>query len=198
MATPRPAHAADYAWFREESFGLAGTYCFTHVQGLTAEELRRRFGAVPAGEVTGLHAITETGPEDRTYVAVTELDGWALAVEPDGFLGVTPEAITRLAEGTRLVAHFRDVDAHEGFRWWEHGVERLSFEPHLPHRRGGTDADAPGTPELLTACGFDLGGESTGGHTAATFALAERLTDVRLTPEQLATLTFRLGHVPKR
>ncbi|MFJ9691109.1 DUF6461 domain-containing protein [Kitasatospora sp. NPDC101183] len=214
-AAPRPAHATDFTWFRRDHPDLAEAYCLTLVQGLTAEELQRRFGAVPAGEVVGLREVTDTGPDGReeddhpvgelpegidpenwSYVAVTELDGWALAVEPNGYLGVTPEAIARLAEGTRLVSHFRNINAVDHFHWWEHGTRRLHFEPLFPTQRDGEDAEGRGTSELLTACGFHLDDDSFDLHTEAAFALAERLTDVRLAPERLAGLTFRLGYVP--
>ncbi|MFG2841915.1 DUF6461 domain-containing protein [Kitasatospora sp. NPDC048296] len=208
------AHATDYTWFEKRYPVLGEAYCLTQVQGVGAEELLRRFDALTGREVTGLDAVLAAWEtfddgedeeaeelfdldEDRILVAVAELDGWALAVEPYGYLGSLYEVVPRLGEGTRLVSHFRNVNAADHFHWWEHGTCRLDFEPLFVDQRDGTDAEAPGTPELLTACGFQLDGERYELHTEAAFALAERLTDVRLSPERLEAATFRLGYAPR-
>ncbi|MEV7923855.1 DUF6461 domain-containing protein [Kitasatospora sp. NPDC088264] len=209
------AHATDYTWF-EQRYPIPGAaHCLTLVEGITADELLRRFGALPGREVTGLDAVVAAWetfddgedeeaeariePEDdRLLVAVTELDGWAVVVEVFGYLGSLPDVIRRLADGTRLVSHFRNAVAVDHFNWWEQGSCRLQFEPLFPTQRHGSDADAPGVPALLTACGFQLDGEGHDLHTEAAFALAERLTDVRLTPERLEAATFRIGYAPMR
>ncbi|MER6302392.1 DUF6461 domain-containing protein [Kitasatospora sp. NPDC001539] len=208
------AHAADYTWFDKRYPALGEAYCLTQVEGIDASELLRRFDALTGREVTGLDAVLaaweafEDGEdeeaeelfdadEERVLVAVTELDGWALAVEPYGYLGSLNEVVPRLAEGTRLVSHFRNVNAVDHFHWWEQGTCRLDFEPLFAGERHGTDAEAPGTAELLTACGFELDGENGDLHTEAAFALAERLTDVRLGPDRLEAATFRLGYAPR-
>lgn len=59
--------------------------------------------------------------DDRLLVAVTELDGWAVVVEVFGYLGSLPDVIRRLADGTRLVSHFRNAVAVDHFNWWEQG-----------------------------------------------------------------------------
>ncbi|MBD0691419.1 DUF6461 domain-containing protein [Streptomyces sp. CBMA123] len=208
------AHATDYTWFEQRYPVLGEAYCLAQAQGIAADELLRRFDALTGREVTGLDAVVAAWEtfddgedeeaeklfdldEDRLLVAVTELDGWALAVEPYGYLGSLPEVIARLTDGTRLVSHFRNVNAVDHFNWWERGECRLRFEPLFADQRDGTDADAPGTSELLTACGFRLDGERGELHTEAAFALAERLTDVRLGPERLEAATFRLGYAPR-
>ncbi|GHF34592.1 hypothetical protein GCM10018790_10390 [Kitasatospora xanthocidica] len=210
------AHATDYTWFEQRYPVLGEAYCLTQVQGIAADELLRRFDALPGREVAGLDAVVEAwetfddgedeeagallddDDDDRLLVAVTALDGWALAVEPYGYLGSLHELVPRLAGGTRLVSHFRNVNAVDSFHWWEHGGgSRLHFEPLFADQRHGSDAEAPGIPELLTACGFDLGGERHRLHTEAAFALAERLTDVRLDEERLEAATFRIGYAPR-
>ncbi|MBD0675616.1 DUF6461 domain-containing protein [Streptomyces sp. CBMA156] len=208
------AHATGFTWFEARYPDLAEAYCLTQVQGLTPDELLRRFDALPGSDAVGLEAVTvrseayedgedaEAGAlfdpaEDRLLVAVTELDGWALAIEPYGYLGVLDTVIPRLGEGTRLVSHFRDVNAADHFHWWEHGTRRLHFEPLFPDQRDGTDAEAPGIPELLTACGFELETEEHDLCGEAAFALAERLTDARLSPERLEAATYRIGYAPR-
>ncbi len=209
------AHASDYTWFEQRYPVPAAAYCLALVEGITADELLRRLKALPGREVTGLDAVVAAWetfddgedeeaeahfePEDdRLLVAVTELDGWALAVEVFGYLGSLPDTIRRLADGTRLVSHFRNACAVDHFNWWEQGDCRLQFEPLFPGRRDGSDADSPGIPELLTACGFQLDGEGHDLHTEAAFALAERLTHVRLTPQRLEAATFRICYAPTR
>ncbi|MER7765380.1 DUF6461 domain-containing protein [Kitasatospora sp. NPDC096140] len=208
------AHATDYTWFEQRYPVLGEAHCLTHVQGIPADELLRRFDALPGREVSGLDAVIEAWEtfddgededaaallgedDDRLLVAVTELDGWALAVEPYGYLGSLHDLVPGLSDGTRLVSHYRNVNAADSFHWWEHGSCRLHFEPLFADQRHGSDAAASGIPELLTACGFDLGGERYELHTEAAFALAERLTDVRLDPERLEAATFRLGYAPR-
>ncbi|MFB7613257.1 DUF6461 domain-containing protein [Kitasatospora sp. NPDC056181] len=221
-----PAHATDFTWFDERYPELAEAYCLTHVQGISADELLRRFDAAPGRSVTGLAAVVQAwetfddgedehapdGDEDLMLVAVTEFDGWAVAVEVNGYLGSLWDALPRLAEGTRLVSHFRNCNAVDSFHWQEGAANRLHFEPLFPTQRDGEDAEAPGIAELLAHCGFDLtddehadaapdpAPDAVGAgprlHTEAAFALAERLTDVRLTPERLDAAGFRLGYAP--
>ncbi|MEU8510042.1 DUF6461 domain-containing protein [Kitasatospora sp. NPDC048722] len=210
------AHATDFTWFAERHPVLGEAYCLTHVQGIGADELLRRFNAAPGGEVTGLDAVVtawetfDDGEDetagalfdddeyaDRLLVAVTELDGWALAVEPYGYLGSLWDLLPRLADGTRAVSHFRNVNAVDHFNWWEGPTCRLHFEPLFPDQRDGTDADAPGIPDLLTACGFRLDDKNTEFNTESAFALAERLTDVRIGADRLEAATFRIGYAPR-
>ncbi|MFJ8621501.1 DUF6461 domain-containing protein [Kitasatospora sp. NPDC093550] len=207
-------HATDYTWFEQRYPVLGEAHCLTRVQGISADELLRRFDALPGRSVTGLDAVVEAWEafddgedeearallgedEDRLLVAVTELDGWALAVEPYGYLGSLPEIIPGLADGTRLVSNYRGAMAEDAFTWWERNGCRLGFEPLFADQRHGTDADAPGITELMAACGFHLDGERHELHTEAAFALAERLTEVRLGPERLEAATFRLGYAPR-
>ncbi|MFF2116655.1 DUF6461 domain-containing protein [Kitasatospora sp. NPDC058184] len=208
------AHATDYTWFTRRYPVLGEACCLTQVQGLEAGELLRRFNALPGTGAVGLEEVVARWSsytngadaearelfdpaEDRLLVAVTELDGWALAVEPFGYLGILEKEILRLAEGTRLVSHYRNALGADHFHWWEHGIQRLHFEPLFPDQRDGTDAEAPGIPELLTACGFELETEAYDRCGEAAFALAERLTDVRLDPERLEAATFRIGYAPR-
>ncbi|MGW4891895.1 DUF6461 domain-containing protein [Kitasatospora sp. NPDC004240] len=212
--TVHVAHADDFTWFTAGYDFLSEAHCVTMVEGITPEDLLRRFAAVPGRRVTGLaavvaaHDLFEDGEDadvpvevgdDPLLVAVTELDGWAVAVEVNGYLGTIWELLPRLAEGTRMVSHYRNCNAVDSFHWWEHGRNRLHFEPLFPAQRDGEDAEAPGIPELLEHCGFDLREEGTTKnlHTEAAFALAERLTDVRLTEERLGAADFRLGYAPR-
>jgi hypothetical protein len=77
-----------------------------------------------------------------------------LAVEPNGYLGVTEAAVVPLSFGTRLVSHFRNVNAVDHFYWIENGDIRLDFEPLFPADRFGSDPD--GLVDVMRQVGFDL------------------------------------------
>ncbi|MBB4944526.1 hypothetical protein F4556_000061 [Kitasatospora gansuensis] len=210
-------HASDYIWFREEFPGLVESYCLTLVEGVSAEGLLRRLGAVQGRPVTGVDdallafdefddradgadpALAELD-EDLVAVGVTELDGWAVVVEQYGNLGITREVMAALSEGTRLVAHYRNINAVDHFYWQEGGRTRLHFEPLFAAHRDGPDAADPEVATLLAACGFDLRESDDRDyrlHIPAAFALGERLTGVRLTAEVLRTATFVIGYAPQ-
>ncbi|MFG3052038.1 DUF6461 domain-containing protein [Kitasatospora sp. NPDC048239] len=213
------AHATDYTWIDSTEYApIIEAYCLTMVEGISAGELLRRFGAVPGRPVTGGlevlrawesyedgdldedEALRGREDEDLMVVAVTELDGWAVAVEVNGYLGITWELLPGLADGTRLVAHQRNVNAADHFHWWEGERNRLNFEPLFPTQRDGTDAQAPELAALLAQAGFDLRGEDERDialTTEAAFALGEALTGLRLTPERLREAEFTLGYAPR-
>jgi len=196
--------AEDYLWFEERFPGLAEAYCLTLVKGLTPGDLLSRLGTSEQVRLTGVEELLEpaygtwdTYDGDRLFVAATAADGWALAVEPNGYLGITEEAAVPLSRGTTLVSHFRNVNAVDHFCWIEDGDIRLYFEPLFPSRRQGSDPD--GLVEVMRQVGFDLSeGEDRGYelHSEAAFALAEHLTGVRLTPELLDSATYVCGTAP--
>lgn len=199
------AHATDYRWFSEAFPGLREAYCLTLVEGVSPEELLRRAGAGPAGHHTGASELVEAAYDvwdeydgDRLFIAATPLGGWALAVEPNGYLGITAPVLAALSAGTRLVSHFRNVNAVDHFHWQRDGHNLLHFEPLFPARRDGSEAGA--AAGIMREAGFDL----TEGdqhdhtlHTEAAFALAERLTGVRLTAELLESAAFVAGTAPR-
>ncbi|MEW2358450.1 DUF6461 domain-containing protein [Spirillospora sp. NPDC029432] len=196
--------AADYAWFDERFPDLAEAYCFTLVRGLTPAQVLARLGARTGGpQVKGVEALSrlsyDTYPEragNELVVGVTPVGGWALAVEPNGYIGVSEEAAVPLSAGSRLVSHSTNVNAVGNFFWVEDGDVRLTFEPLFPSSRWG------GTPDALLGemreAGFDLqdGDDANLDCGAAAFALAERLTGVRITPEILTDSTFLCGLAP--
>jgi Family of unknown function (DUF6461) len=54
---------------------------------------------------------------------------WALGIEPNGFLGVTDEAVVPLSARATLVSHYRNFNAGGSFLWIEDGDVRLRFNP---------------------------------------------------------------------
>ncbi|MFI9047417.1 DUF6461 domain-containing protein [Streptomyces sp. NPDC053427] len=195
------ATAADYAWLDEALPGLTEAYCLTLMRGLTPEEVLRRIGAREELRITGVEQLAEPAYEaweeydgDRMFVGVASVGDWALMVEYNGYLGVTDEVAVPLSRGTRLVSHFRNVNAVDHFWWIEDGDIRVTFEPLFPYQRYGSAPDS--LVEEMRSAGFDLSDgddQSHELHTEAAFALAECLTGIQLTTEVLTSATFLCG-----
>lgn len=203
--------ATDYTWFDEQfAHDLAEAYCFTVVLGLTPEECLHRLGAQITERRRGVAGLYEKAVDmvgesgnPRQLVAVTSCQGTdgpaALAVEPNGYLGVSEDVISAVSRGTRAVAHFRNIEWLDNFVWAENGEIRLKFEPYRPYERWGTTPDA--LVDQMEEVGFDLSkgdrnDDDLGPYSAAAFALAERLTGVRVTPALLNDATFVCGIAP--
>jgi hypothetical protein len=119
------------------------------------------------------------------------------------YMGVTPEIAKPLSVGTRLVSHFRNVNAVKDFCWIEDGDIRLSFEPAIPAYRYGSDPD--GLVQVMRDVGFDLEdgqqseaavAEGVAARSGTVFALAEYLTGVKLTAQLLEELTYLCAVAP--
>ncbi|MFJ1545872.1 DUF6461 domain-containing protein [Streptomyces sp. NPDC088246] len=198
------ATAHDYLWFDEHFPALAEAYCVTLVRGLTPDTLLTQMGATDLRRVTGVDDLQEPAYEawdthdgDRLFAGVTRVGEWALMIEPNGYLGITDELIGPLSRGTTAVSHFRNVNAVDHFNWYENGELRLHFEPLFAYARDGSDPD--GSVDTMRAAGFDLSEDDERDfnlHSEAAFALAERLTGLRLTRELLNVSEFLGGAVP--
>ncbi|WP_262402355.1 DUF6461 domain-containing protein [Actinomadura sp. CNU-125] len=204
--------ATDYRWISEYRELLEG-YCAVLVRGITVQQFLRDMQAEPLGELSGYAALEERSTEvfaeyrrnrsggRRYLIGAASVPGdqgeWVLGLEVHGALGVRDHLVAPLARGTRLVSHFRNVNADDRFCWYEDGELRTSFEPMLPIHRAGSAPD--GLVESMAEVGFELRGwddREPSLHTEAAFALAERLTGVRVTAELLDKATFAAGIVP--
>ncbi|MEU8969921.1 DUF6461 domain-containing protein [Streptomyces monashensis] len=194
--------AADYGWLKERYQGLLEAYCLTLVEDMTPERLLRELGAEPDGQVTGVAGLAEPSydawdeyEDEKLLVGVAAVGDWTLMVEYNGFVGGR-DVMLPVHPGRTVVSHFRNVNAVDHFSWWQDGDLRLHFEPLFPTQRDGSHPD-----ELLKEmeqAGFDLNeGDDRDfrRHTEAAFALAERVTGVRLTPELFEELEFTCGLV---
>jgi hypothetical protein len=193
--------AADYAWLEERYENLMQAYCVTLVRGLGPGELLRELKAEPGPRITGVDGLCEpsfeaVGPY-RLFVGATRVDDWSLMVEFNGYLGVTNEAMLPLSRGRTVVSHFLNVNAVDHFCWYEDGELRLHFEPLFAYHRDGTHPDE--LLEDMRESGFDPVEHDEDderdyeGLTGASFALAHRITGIRLTPELLANAEFHCG-----
>lgn len=200
----RPPTSADYGWIKEWQRGLfLDAYCLTFVRGLAAAELLDRLAAADRSSLQGVTPLALASLDAwnahggrSLMVGVTQAPGWAVMLECNGYVGVTVELMAPVSAGTSVVGHYRNVNALDQFLWLEDGELRLRFEPLFPDVRNGTAADD--VVDDLEAAGFDLrpaAERDFSSHTAAAFALGERITGVRVSGEMLDAATFVTGLV---
>ncbi|MEU8900223.1 DUF6461 domain-containing protein [Nocardia sp. NPDC048505] len=197
--------ATDYAWADEQYAHLMEAYCLTLVRGLEPAALLGALGAEPRPSVVGVDALHEPSFDawddhggDKLFLGVTRVGEWALMVESNGYLGTISTVIQPLSRGRTVVSHFRNVNAVDHFYWYEDGALRLHFEPLFAHSREGSHAEEFAAE--MRESGFDLSADEDRDfewHTEAAFALAHRVTGVRLTPELFATAEFTCGLAPR-
>jgi hypothetical protein len=200
------ATAADYEWIEQSA--LSGAYCLTLARELSPEAFLARIGAEADRRYTGLRELVQPsmalweGEEagESLLMAVTVATGeggsWALGVEINGFLGVSEELIVPLSMDTTVVSHYESQAGPNRFYWLQDGDILLHFLPLDPAEREGSAPDA--AIDAMREVGFDLAedSDSIGISTAAAFALAERLTGVRVTAEMLEQATYTCGIAP--
>lgn len=196
--------ADDYRWITEQHEDWMDAYCVTYVQGIAPGELLRALGADAAERITGVGRLRELTmaydlDDQRFFVGVTSLGDWSVMVEHNGFLGATDEAVLPLSRGRTVVSHHRNANGLHRFCRFVDGTLRLDFDALFADCREGSHPD-----ELLAdmrECGFDLTGEGGGddargrGYATvdASFALAERITGIRVTPELLTSAPYVCG-----
>lgn len=201
------ATASDYLWFRDYRRGwLLDGYCLTYVAGLSPGEFLDRIGADDREQCAGLDAFADRDGEfndsqevygDFMFIGATGVPGrggdWVLALEINGMVGTTDEFMTALSTGSTAVSHYLNGNALDIFSWYENGELRTRFEPLAPSRRSGRTPDA--LVDDMRQAGFDLTGTTYRHHTEAAFALAERLTGVRVTEAMLDNADYQTGIV---
>ncbi|MFH8442545.1 DUF6461 domain-containing protein [Streptomyces sp. NPDC018026] len=199
--TDKPT-ADDYRWITEQHEDWVDAYCVTYVGTIAPGELLRALGADPAERITGVSRLAELTlahdeDDQRFFVGATAVGDWSVMVEHNGFLGATDEAVGPLSRGRTVVSHYRNANALHRFCWYVDGTLRLDFDALFADSREGSAPD--GLLADMAECGFDLTGEDdTPAHWAHTtvhpsFALAERLTGIRLTPQTLTAAPYLCG-----
>jgi hypothetical protein len=202
-----------YAWFTEDYEFLADAYCVTLIKGLSADEFTSRIDGASAMHLHGLSqflqpwsdlpwpadvfdepgAFQDRWMDGKCLVALTEVDGWLCAIEINSGVGVGEETAEALSRDTELVSHFTNIEGDDEFVWMVDGVKRLAFYPSAPSvpepsEAGPHGVGLEGIADLMEQCGFDLSGSDDMNNTfsiEASFALAEKLTGVRLTAGRL-------------
>lgn len=198
------ATADDYSWWKTWRPDWAEAHCLTLVGDITAAEVVNRLGADVLDSVQGIDALyemavaDEAGGFDPGLIGVTEIGGaWTLIAEINGFVGVTERLIGPMSPGRTIVSHFSNINAVRRFHWWRDGELVVDFDLLFPAERFGADPEAvrddlaaigvPVDADPVEIAGIDLG--------AAGFALAERLTDVRCTPDLFERSNFAVARV---
>ncbi|KUL23700.1 DUF6461 domain-containing protein [Actinoplanes awajinensis] len=157
-------------------------FCVTFVRGLDDAALIAAFGGDPAGarSPADLAQVLDGfryGEEPATLVVAT-IGDWRVAIEINGCQGSRPEVLRRAAaagDGVALSV-FRDVSGRSEFSYLSGDRTQTVIDHIRPERRSGED------PKLLDPmlAGLPFGYEDDTIPEAAGFALAERITGVRL------------------
>ncbi|MEU8790866.1 DUF6461 domain-containing protein [Streptomyces sp. NPDC048643] len=209
------ATAHDYAWIHTSSafgYALDVGYTLTLVRGVAPGAALAVMDAEPHGTCTGTEELIElqqTLFEETDYSGEACVAGafsvpgeggdWTLILQFDGGAGSWSRSLVPLSTGGRAVVHStnggKPIDL---FHWYEDGELRTTFE-WASSREGSTPDDLN---SVLRELGFDLDEDETGTGTpidtkAGVFALAERMTGVRVTEDQLRTAEYQVGHVPE-
>ncbi|MFJ9118988.1 DUF6461 domain-containing protein [Streptomyces sp. NPDC102394] len=212
--------AHDYAWIRTSPLFLhmmESGYSLTLIRGWAPNDVLHAMQAEPRGTGEGTAGLIAADDAhraesdydywDESYVAGAfstsgPRDDWTLVLGFDGGLGIVDACARRLSKGGRVVAH----SANGGkpihlFHWFEDGELRTTFEE--PSARDGNAPDQ--LVPLLREVGFPLTPEGRLEESApdvdrkaATLALAERLTGIRVTESLLQEATYALGLVPEQ
>lgn len=216
MCRMTSATADDYAWIRSSplfGYALECGYTLTLVRGVTPGEVLRVMEAEPQGTCTGADALIERQDElrdpgdywDDSFVAGAftvpgEGGDWTLVLQfEEGGTGMRQRFLETLSAGGRAVVHSSNGGKPmHFFHWYEDAEMRTTFE--WPTRREGSTPDA--LNPMIRGVGWPLSGDEEEAAElvdtkAAAFALAERLTGVRVTEELLRVAEYQLGHVPE-
>lgn len=203
----------DYLWTEDWPFFTSDGYCLALVGNNTPEDVLSKLSALDDQmTVTGAREAFIAGYDlaerhsvdgDRWQLAAVADagDGWTMIIQAPGYLGVSEISMGRIAVDHEVVAHGADR-----FVWWSGGAQRTSFEPLLPHidlQGVLADRQPEETRTYIVGLIDEMGGidltETSGRelhHVAGSFALAERLTGVRITPELLTKSTFIVAVAP--
>ena len=181
------ATSSDYSWWTHWRPDWAQAHCVTLVSNSTAEGVLAALGATPSGTAGGVDEFYDRAVDaydvSQAVIGATGLDGdWTLMVEVNGFVGVTERLMGPLSVGRTVVSHFRNVNAAYRFQWWRDGQLVVDFDPMFPvDSRYGADPDA--VSDDVGAVGMAPDGDAGDiDCSAASFALAQRITGVVCTP----------------
>lgn len=187
-------------------------YTLSLVRGVAPREVLRVMEAEPQGSCTGADALIERqdelrDPEDYSDGSFTagaftvpgEGGDWTLVLHlGEGGMGMRSRFLEALTDGGCAVVHTSNGGKPmHFFHWYENGELRTTFE--WPTVRRGSTPDALNS--AMCEVGYVLSDDEDESServdtNAAAFALAERLTGVRVTEELLQGAEYQLGHVP--
>jgi hypothetical protein len=155
--------------------------CVTYVRGIGDRELILAFGGDPATVVerTLQHFYEELGnlhhSEMPDVLGLTDVGDWILGVEPNGYQGSRSEVLTVASTVQEAISVFWNSGGDSEFNYSVGGELIVAFEPAAPEMAHGSN------PQALDGFRHDLDFGAGKDDLAAAFALAERVTGVRIT-----------------
>ncbi|TDE51551.1 hypothetical protein E1295_18275 [Nonomuraea mesophila] len=166
--------------------GLPRELCLTWCQAGDLEEVARDFGADPAGGLWAdpdeLEELEEEYRDRGGLLQLTAMDGWVVALEPQGFEGVRNVVLTRLSRSGQALSVYWNVEMDSAVSYAVGGRVLTTFDLVNPDERTGEDPHA--LDHLLSRAGL-TGGLPTQARKARVLALGELLSGRTLTPRWL-------------
>lgn len=209
----------DYLWLgKQYEFWTGNGYCATLIRNATPEQVLEALDAGPRRPTA--YGLNDVGLEDVNFeilklvefpksqvIAVTAVgDGWTLMIQQNsGYVGIDAQLMAPIIAGHEVISHYTSVNADGRFIWWRDGREQISFDTLLPGHdlldstRWEPDVYAH-IMNLINQVGgieFDYDGTRTESHhVQGAFALAERLTGVRITHNILDEAPYIVAIAP--
>ena len=202
------ASADEYLWLEQPPYEgwIQSGYCVTTVTGLRAVEVIAALDTVPLRNVAGFIGMFDdayerwAGPNAGKVLLAgfRDIPAGTLIIEDNGYLGTIPSLMRPLSRGRDIVSHYANVNAHDRLTHWRDGETLVDIEP-LTHAEHVPISDS--LRRQAADCGLDLGPidpyEGDEHLRPHVWALAERLSGIRLTPADLHdTLTLAEVRVP--
>ena len=199
----------DYSWVGIEFPGWVETgYGLSLVRNIGPEKLldlleadQRRITTVGVEGPGSLAADWEHGI-DRAVGVATVSDEWCILAEcHSGWVYADRNKVAPVAAEHEWVAHGTNFNAASRFLWWHDGVLRSAFEPGMVYDTDQEVALGAQQPGQLSEVVESVGGirldedDRRGDFRAASFALAERISGVPLTAEQLKSIELLTASV---
>ncbi|WP_248962826.1 DUF6461 domain-containing protein [Sphaerisporangium perillae] len=159
--------------------------CVTWCSGIDVEEAARRFGADPASgtPMTFTDAEMEHYDEALQTVLIGSLDGWTIAMEPNGGEGRSPDTIASLSNSDQAFSIYWDGPVKIEMNYAAHGHLITS----IPKSLVDDWPPAARVPLVPHTHGLPFTTALDEQWKIAAFTLAARLSGVHLTDRWLET-----------
>ena len=142
----------DYAWIWDDD--VPSNFCLLAAKGATAAQVLDAFEADPqpsgsgdydaawelAGE--GWDQVPEGALPERSAIQIGELDGWAVAFEPEGYACSMDGVVQSLSQHGRVVSFYESDDGGAQVALADGGKIIRAFDPVLWDAKGATPQEA--------------------------------------------------------
>jgi hypothetical protein len=205
----------DYQWLHGYGFWTANGYCATLIRNATPDRVLEALDAAPRRP--SAHGLRESwvarplfhrlGLVDYLSEEMVEVcdvgDGWTFLTS--SLVGIDPDLMPPLIAKHEVISHFSDINARSRFTWWRDGQEQISFDILAPgfDLADGTRWHPDVYAKIVTLIN-DVGGIESDHdgtrtefhHRQGAFALAERLSGIRITQETIDHALVTAAVVP--